>query len=183
LTIAPTGTLSIIAGCSSGIEPLFAVSFVRKVMESTQLVETNPLFERIARREGFYSRELMMQIARTGTVQDIDEIPVKFRKIFLTALDIDPEWHIRMQAVFQKHVDNAIAKTVNLPPDASREDVEKVFLLAHRLRCKGVTVYRYGSKKEQVLYLGSRFPAAGGEEHAYADSEYAGGCPATFCSS
>ncbi len=99
----------------------------------------------------------------------------------MTALDIDAEWHIRMQSVFQKHVDNAIAKTVNLPPDASREDVERIFLLAHELKCKGVTIYRYGSKKQQVLYLGSRFAIGEGEEHAYADSEFAGGCPAPVC--
>lgn len=181
LTIAPTGSISIIAGCSSGIEPLFAVSFVRKVMEGTQLIETNSLFEKIAKEEGFYSKELMMQIARTGTIQDSNEIPPKFRKVFLTALDIDPEWHVRIQSAFQKYVDNAIAKTVNLPPEASLDTVRDVFMLAYKLLCKGVTVYRYGSKKEQVLYLGSRFAARGGDEHVFADPEYAGGCPAIVC--
>lgn len=181
LTIAPTGSISIIAGCSSGIEPLFAVSFVRKVMEGTQLVETNSLFEKIAREEGFYSKELMMQIARTGTIQDSNEIPPKFRKVFLTALDIDPEWHVRIQAAFQKYVDNAIAKTVNMLPEASLDNVRDVFMLAYKLQCKGVTVYRYGSKKEQVLYLGSRFAARGGDEHVFAEPEYAGGCPAIVC--
>ena len=180
-TIAPTGTISIIAGCSSGIEPLFAISFVRSVMEGTQLIEINPLFEKIARREGFYSKDLMLEIARTGSIQGLKEVPAKFRRIFLTALDIDPEWHIRMQAAFQKYVDNAIAKTVNLPPDAGLDEVRKVFLLAHKLKCKGVTIYRYGSKKEQVLYLGSRFAVRSGEDHVLAESEYAGGCPADAC--
>jgi ribonucleoside-diphosphate reductase alpha chain len=181
LTIAPTGTISIIAGCSSGIEPLFAISFVRNVMGGTQLIETNPLFEKIARKEGFYSKELMIKIARTGTVQEMKEVPTKFRRIFLSALDIDPQWHVRMQAAFQKFVDNAIAKTVNLLPEASLDDVREVFLLAYKLKCKGVTVYRYGSKKEQVLYLGSRFTPRIGEEHVSAESEYAGGCPAIVC--
>lgn len=181
LTIAPTGSISIIAGCSSGIEPLFAISFVRKVMEGTQLIETNGLFENTAKEEDFYSKELMTQIARTGTIQEIDGIPTKFRQVFLTALDIDPEWHIRVQAAFQKYVDNAIAKTVNLPPEASPDDVKEAFLLAHRLKCKGVTVYRYGCKKEQVLYLGSHFAADDNEEHVYAEPEYAGGCPAIIC--
>jgi len=181
LTIAPTGSISIIAGCSSGIEPLFAISFIRNVMEGTQLIETNPLFEKIAKEEGFFSKELMIEITRTGTIQDMKKIPAKYRRVFLTALDIDPQWHLRMQATFQKHVDNAIAKTVNLPPEASLDDVRDIFLLAHKLKCKGVTVYRYGCKKEQVLYLGSRFTTGREEEHVYAEPEYAGGCPAIVC--
>ncbi|MCW4034717.1 MAG: vitamin B12-dependent ribonucleotide reductase, partial [Candidatus Bathyarchaeota archaeon] len=147
-TIAPTGTISIIAGCSSGIEPVFAVALVRNVMEGTKLLEVQPTFERLAKSRGFYSKELMMQVAKTGSVQKLDEVPVDVRPVFVTSLDIAPSWHVRMQAAFQKFVDNAVSKTVNLPYDATVEDVRQVYLLAHKLRCKGITVYRYGSKKD-----------------------------------
>lgn len=150
-TIAPTGTLSIIAGCSSGIEPLFAVSFVRTVMEGTKLLEINPHFEEVARDNGFFSRELMERISGTGSIDGIDEIPDDVRKAFVTAHDITPEDHVRMQVAFQKYVDNAVSKTVNFPNSATTGDVEKVYLLAHRLGCKGLTVYRDGSRDEQVL--------------------------------
>ncbi|MEM2924507.1 MAG: vitamin B12-dependent ribonucleotide reductase [Methanocellales archaeon] len=176
-TIAPTGTISIIAGASSGIEPLFAVSYIRDVMEGTRLIEVNPYFEEIAMKRGFYSEELMLEVAKRGSIQQIESIPLDIRRIFVTALDIAPEWHVKMQAAFQKYVDNAVAKTVNLPHDATIEDVREVFMLAYKLRCKGITVYRYGSKKTQVLYIGS-IP---GEEHVSAASEYSGGCPAWEC--
>jgi len=153
-TIAPTGTLSIIAGCSSGIEPLFGVAFIRNVMDNDELVEVNPLFKEIAKREGFYSDELMRRIAEEGTLKEIEEIPEKWRKVFRTAHDISPEWHVRIQAAFQKYVDNAVSKTVNFPRTASKEDVEKVYLLAYELGCKGVTIYRDGSREEQVLNIG-----------------------------
>jgi len=178
-TIAPTGSISIIAGCSSGIEPLFAISFMRKVLEGTRLFEINPLFETIAKERGFYSAELLEEIAGTGSVQKTKGVPEDVKRVFVTALDISPEWHVRMQAAFQKYTDNAVSKTVNLPHDATVEDVEKVFWLAYRLRCKGITVYRYGSKPEQVLNIGEiktekrRFVAA--------ESEYAGGCPTKTC--
>jgi len=150
-TIAPTGTLSIIAGCSSGIEPLFALSFVRNVMDNDRLLEVNPYFERIARQKRFYSPELMDTIARKGTIREIKEIPEDDRKVFVTAHDVVPEWHIRMQAAFQKYTDNAVSKTVNLPRDATAEDVKKVYDLAYELQCKGVTIYRDGSRENQVL--------------------------------
>ena len=154
-TIAPTGTISIIAGCSSGIEPLFAVSFLRNIMEGTRLLEVNPLFEEAARREGFYSDELMMKVARKGSIKELEEIPPKLRRLFVTALDIEPEWHVRIQAAFQKYTDNAVSKTINFPHHATPRDVEKAFLLAYELGCKGITVYRYGSREEQVLNVGA----------------------------
>jgi ribonucleoside-diphosphate reductase alpha chain len=150
-TIAPTGTLSIIAGCSSGIEPLFALSFVRNVMDNDELMEVNPYFERVAMERGFFSRELMDLIARRGSVSDIEEIPEDVRRTFVTAHDVSPEWHIRMQSAFQKYTDNAVSKTVNLPKDATVDDVLKVYNLAYELGCKGVTIYRDGSKENQVL--------------------------------
>jgi ribonucleoside-diphosphate reductase alpha chain len=150
-TIAPTGTLSIIAGCSSGIEPLFALSFVRRVMDNDELLEVNPCFETVAKERGFYSHELMDRIAKKGSIRDMNEIPEDIREIFVTAHDVNPEWHIRMQAAFQKHTDNAVSKTVNLPMDATIDDVSKVYNLAYKLGCKGVTIYRDGSKENQVL--------------------------------
>lgn len=160
-TIAPTGTLSIIANCSSGIEPLFAVSFVRTVMDNDRLVEVNPLFEEIAVKRGFYSRELMALIAEHGSVQDIPEVPEDVRRIFVTAHDIAPEWHIRMQAAFQRHTDNAVSKTVNFPNEATPDDVRRVYDLAYELGVKGVTIYRDGSKEGQVLSTGKTQKAAG----------------------
>lgn len=153
-TIAPTGTLSIMAGCSSGIEPLFAVSFVRNVMEGTKLIEVNPHFERVAKERGFWSRELMERIAEKGSIHDFDEIPDDIKALFVTAHDITPMEHIAMQGAFQKYVDNAVSKTVNFPHNASPKDVEDVYLFAYNLNCKGVTVYRDGSREEQVLSTG-----------------------------
>jgi ribonucleoside-diphosphate reductase alpha chain len=150
-TIAPTGTISIISNTSSGIEPLFAVSYVRQVLDNDILLEVHPLFEKIARERGFYSKELMKTIAEHGTIQDLDEIPEDVRDIFVTSHDITPEDHIRMQAVFQNHTDNAVSKTVNFCSDAAREDVAKVYRLAYESGCKGVTIYRDGSRDMQVL--------------------------------
>ncbi|MCD6448183.1 MAG: vitamin B12-dependent ribonucleotide reductase, partial [Thermoplasmata archaeon] len=152
-TIAPTGSISIIAGCSSGIEPLFGISFVRNVLdEEDRLYEINPYFEKIAKEMGFFSEELLKKIAdNNGSVQGIEEVPQEVQRIFVTALDIPPEWHVRMQAAFQKYVDNATSKTINLREDASVEDVRKAYLLAYKLKCKGITVYRYGSRPEQVI--------------------------------
>ena len=153
-TIAPTGTLSIIAGCSSGIEPLFAVSFVRNVLEGTKMYEVNPHFESIAKERGFWSKELIEKIAEKGSLKDIEEVPEDVKKTFITAHDISPLDHVRMQAAFQKHVDNAVSKTVNFSHNACPKDVEDVYYLAYGLGCKGLTVYRDGSREEQVLSTG-----------------------------
>ena len=179
-TIAPTGTISVIAGTTSGIEPLFAISFVRDVMEGVRLLETSPEFERAAREGGFYSEQLMMEIAHLGGVRGNAAIPTEVRNIFATALDMDADWHIRMQAAFQEQVDNAVSKTVNLPHDAGIDDVRRAFVLAWELGCKGITVFRYGSRRQQVLYLSDS--ALGDENHhVLAGAEYAGGCPAVDC--
>ncbi len=153
-TIAPTGTLSIIASCSSGIEPLFAVSYVRTVMEGTKLIEVNPQFEMVAKERGFWNRELMEKIAEKGSIKEFKEIPDDVKAVFVTAHDIKPEEHIAMQAAFQKHVDNAVSKTVNFSHNATTKDVEEVYRLAYKTGCKGVTVYRDGSREEQVLTTG-----------------------------
>jgi len=152
-TIAPTGTISIIAGpCSSGIEPIFALVYSRNVLEGERLLELDPSFEEEVKRRGFYSEALLERIAQNnGSIRDIREIPEDIRRIFRTALDIEPSWHIKMQAVFQKYTDNAVSKTINLPNNATEEDVREAYLLAYELGCKGVTVYRDGSRKKQVL--------------------------------
>ncbi|MGC8885305.1 MAG: adenosylcobalamin-dependent ribonucleoside-diphosphate reductase [Candidatus Nanoarchaeia archaeon] len=182
-TIAPTGTISIIAGCSSGIEPLFALSFVRNVLEGTRLLEVNPIFEAVARQRGFYSEELMAKIAKSGSVQNIKEVPADVRRVFVTALDISWKWHVRMQAAFQKWTDNAVSKTINFPAEATVEDVRKAFELAYKLKCKGLTVYRYGSKPEQVLYIGEIEKKIKPEAEPYvlAPSETAGWCASPLC--
>jgi ribonucleoside-diphosphate reductase alpha chain len=155
-TIAPTGTISIIAGpCSSGIEPLFAISYYRNVMDNDKLVEVEPLFEEAAKERGFYSRELMEKIAESGSLKDIEGVPEDVKRIFVTSHDIAPDWHVRMQAAFQKFVHNATSKTINFPHDASVEEVRNSYLLAYELGCKGITVYRDKSREEQVLNIGS----------------------------
>jgi ribonucleoside-diphosphate reductase alpha chain len=153
-TIAPAGTISIIAGTSSGIEPIFALAFVRHVLDGKELLEVNPLFEALAKKERFYSEDLMREIALSGQVQDILEVPEKIKKLFVTAHDISPEDHIRMQAAFQKYTDNAVSKTVNFSHEATVDDVAKVYQLAYELGCKGVTIYRDRSRERQVLYKG-----------------------------
>lgn len=155
-TIAPTGTLSILAGCSSGIEPVFALSYVRRVMDGDELLEVNPLFESTAKERGFYSKELMARIAEKGTIAHMEEIPEDVRRVFVTAHDVSPEWHIRMQAAFQNHTDNAVSKTVNLPREATADDVQSIYDMAFDLCCKGVTIYRDGSKQNQVLSVAEK---------------------------
>lgn len=153
-TIAPTGTISIICGASSGIEPYFSICFVRNVLDNQRLLEVNPLFEQIARERGFYTPGLMDRIAETGSVQGIEEVPEEVRRLFPTALEIEPEWHIRIQAAFQDFTDNATSKTVNCPYTTTIEDIGRIYRLAYELGCKGVTVYRDGSREVQVLTAG-----------------------------
>ena len=153
-TIAPTGTISIIAGTSSGIEPLFALAFVRHALEGARLLEVSPLFERMAAERDIYTPDLKMGLARKGSVKNMAGVPQDLKDLFVTALDIPPEQHVRIQAAFQKYTDNAVSKTVNLAKSATVSDILNVFNLAYDLGCKGVTVFRYGSRS-QVLYLGN----------------------------
>ncbi len=153
-TIAPTGTLSIIAGCSSGVEPLFALSFARHVMDGEKLVEANPYFEEALRKTGSWSENLMREVVRKGSIAHLPHLPEELRKVFVTAMDIEPVWHLKMQAAFQKYTDNAVSKTVNLPHTATQEDISKIYWMAFEQGCKGVTVYRDGCKSSQVLCTG-----------------------------
>lgn len=182
-TIAPTGTISILAGCSSGIEPLFAISFVRNVLSGTKLFEVNPFFEEIAKKRGFYSKELMDRISREGSLKNIASIPEDIKRIFVTAFDVTPLEHLNIQAAFQKYTDNSVSKTINLPASAAVEDVSEIYLSAHKLKCKGITIYRYGSKEGQVLSFG---PKEAKEPKVLSDivvaeSEYSGGCVTGTC--
>ncbi|MCD4787657.1 MAG: vitamin B12-dependent ribonucleotide reductase [Desulfobacterales bacterium] len=154
-TIAPTGTISIIAGTSSGIEPVFAVAYIRRVLDGKSLHEMHPIFIKKAKAEGFYSKELAEETARTGSVQHIDAVPDHIKRLFRTSHDISPEWHIKMQTAFQKYTDNAVSKTVNFPADATINDVEKVYSLAYQSGCKGVTIYRDGSRRGQAMSIGN----------------------------
>ncbi len=182
-TIAPTGTISIIAGCSSGVEPLFAISFVRNVLSGTKLFEINPIFEEVAKKGGIYSKEILAQIAQHGSLQKIKGIPKDIKRIFVTAFDVTPKQHLLLQAAFQKYTDNSVSKTINLPSDATVEDVRKIYVMAHKLGCKGITIYRYGSKEEQVLsfdYRKETQPLVTGDLIT-ADSDYSGGCITGTC--
>ena len=153
-TIAPTGTLSIIAGVSSGVEPVFAYVFIRNVMDGTELIEVNPILKNELIRRGIYSDELMKKIAAEGSLSHIPGIPDDMKKVFVSAHDVSPLWHVKMQAAFQRHIDNAVSKTVNFPSSATKEDVKEVYKLAYKLGCKGVTIYRDGSRDSQVLNVG-----------------------------
>ncbi|MDZ4834240.1 MAG: adenosylcobalamin-dependent ribonucleoside-diphosphate reductase [Candidatus Melainabacteria bacterium] len=157
-TIAPTGTISIIAGTSSGIEPLFAISYVRRVLGGTELIEVNPLFEKVAKERGFYSEELMERIAREGTLKNVEGVPDDIKKVFVSSHDIGYSWHVRMQAAFQKYTDNAVSKTINFPVEATFDDIEKAYLLAWELGLKGITVYRDASRQSQVLNIAKTDP-------------------------
>jgi ribonucleoside-diphosphate reductase alpha chain len=150
-TIAPTGTLSIIANSSSGIEPVFAVTYIRNIMDNTKLIEVHPYFQQVAEERGFYTPELMNLITQKGTIRGVSEVPADIQQLFVTAHDIEPIWHIRMQAAFQKYTNNAVSKTVNLPEEATIEDIKTIYMLAYKSGCKGVTIYRDKSREEQVL--------------------------------
>lgn len=182
-TVAPTGTISIIAGCSSGIEPLFALSYVRNVLSGTRFFETHPLFEMELQRRGLYSKELMAEVGRVGSLRDIASIPDDLKKVFITSFDVSAEIHLRIQAAFQAHTDNSVSKTINLPADATVEDVRHIFMIAHELKCKGITIYRYGTKRGQVLSFDSRSLGEREEELNFimAESEYSGGCHSGLC--
>ncbi|MCD6271272.1 MAG: vitamin B12-dependent ribonucleotide reductase [Deltaproteobacteria bacterium] len=160
-TIAPTGTISIIAGTSSGIEPIFALTYARHVLDKKKLIELHPIFVEKAKKKGFFNDELVKAISETGSIQQVDKIPSYFKKIFVTSHDISAEWHVKIQAAFQKFTDNAVSKTINLSFDATPEDIERAYLSAYHKGCKGVTIYRYGSRDRQVLNIEA---AAGGAE-------------------
>ncbi|MCH7705416.1 MAG: TSCPD domain-containing protein, partial [Chloroflexi bacterium] len=159
---APTGTISAIAGAASGVEPIFALAYVKNVLDGKQLREVNPLFLRIAHERGFYSEHLMEEVARTGSCQSIDDVPDDVKRLFKTAMEIDYRAHVRMQAAFQAHTDLAVSKTINMRNDAKVEDVAQAYLMAYENGCKGITVYRDGSKPVQVLEV----QGARGEEDA-----------------
>ena len=153
-TIAPTGTLSIIAGCSSGIEPLFALSYTRNILDGARLVEVNPYFEEAARRGGFYAKELMQKLAEGAHLSEIEGVPEESKRLFVTAHEISPEWHVRVQAAFQRSTDNAVSKTVNFPHEATKEDIARVYMMAYDEGLKGITIYRDRSRDAQVLVTG-----------------------------
>ena len=175
-TIAPTGTISIIAGCSSGIEPLFALSYYRNIMEGSRLLEENELFREAATLRGFYSRDLAAEVARRGSVAGMEQVPEDVRRVFVTAFDVPPAWHVKMQAAFQKHTDNAVSKTINLPAAATHDDVREAYMLAYDLRCKGITIYRYGSVAGQVLEVAAGAAEEQGRPFAAAPAEFTGEC-------
>ncbi|MEO0101617.1 MAG: adenosylcobalamin-dependent ribonucleoside-diphosphate reductase [candidate division WOR-3 bacterium] len=175
-TIAPTGTISIIAGVSSGIEPLFALSYVRVALGGHRLLETNEYFEEVLKKKGLYSSFLVREVAERGSIRNISGLPEEMKRLFVTALDISYEWHIKMQAAFQRYIDNGVSKTINLPYEASPETVRQAYLLAWRLQCKGITIYRYGSKEEQVLYI-----KAPTKDFLTVNGEFSGGCPEGVC--
>ncbi len=154
-TIAPTGTLSMIAGCSSGVEPVFAYVYIRNIMDGTEMIEVNPVLRYELEKRGLFSKELMRKVAKEGSLAHIDEIPEEIKNVFVCSHDITPEYHIRMQAAFQRHTDNAVSKTINMPNTATKQDVSNCYMLAYKLGCKGVTIYRDGSRDGQVLNIGS----------------------------
>jgi ribonucleoside-diphosphate reductase alpha chain len=151
--IAPTGTISIIANCSSGIEPVYSPVFIRQILDGSKTIQINPIFEQIAQKHGFYNKKLENRIARTGSIQNIEQIPPKIRKVFRCAYDIKPQWHIRMQAAFQQHCDAAVSKTINFNEKTTVAAVDKAYKLAYRLDCKGVTIYRRHSRDSEPMSL------------------------------
>lgn len=175
-TVAPTGTISILAGCSSGIEPLFAVSYVRKTSDGREIAECSTLFEQMLKKKKIWSLNLCRRVLNEGGFSEIPEIPDEIKSVFVTAHQIPYEWQVNIAAAFQKHADNGVSKTVNLPKTASKEDIKNIFLLAHKLKCKGITAFRSGCSKEGVL---SVKPEDTGR--IILESEFSGGCPASYC--
>ena len=177
-TVAPTGTLSIIADCSGGIEPMFSVAFQRNILGGTQLLEVNQVFEQLARQQDFYRPQLIEQIAERGSLADFDEIPESIRKVFVCAHDIEPHWHVRMQAAFQENCDAAISKTINFPNHATVEQVDQIYRLAHELDCKGITVYRDGCRSGQPMAKADSPPAESPDSESSENSQgLVGGLP------
>ncbi len=153
-SISPTGTISILAGTSSGCEPLYALAYQRTVLGSNEIMCINSIFEKVAKKRGFYSPELMRRIGKVGSVQQFKEVPKDVRDVFVTAPEISPKWHVKMQSTLQKHVDNSISKTINFPHTAAIRDIEEAYLLAWKAKCKGITIYRDGSYEDQVMSIG-----------------------------
>ncbi|ETW21294.1 adenosylcobalamin-dependent ribonucleoside-diphosphate reductase [Mycobacterium gastri] len=174
-SVAPTGTISLIAGTTAGIEPMFAIAFTRAIV-GRHLLEVNPCFDRLARDQGFYRDELIAEIAQRGGVRGYPRLPAEVRAAFPTAAEIAPQWHLRMQAAVQRHVDAAVSKTVNLPAAATVEDVRALYLAAWKAKVKGITVYRYGSRHGQVLSYAAPEPVL-----AQAGTEFSGGCAGRSC--
>jgi ribonucleoside-diphosphate reductase alpha chain len=155
-TIAPTGTLSLIANCSSGIEPIFAIQYTRRALEDMEFQITDPLFLGLGEKEGFMSEAVIRSLAEGASLQDLSDVPQRMKEVFVTTFEIAPVWHIKIQAAFQQYTDNAVSKTINFPRNATREDVKEAYLMAYRERCKGITIYRSGSKSGQVLACGTK---------------------------
>jgi ribonucleoside-diphosphate reductase alpha chain len=155
-TIAPTGTLSLLANCSSGIEPLFAIRYTRKALEDMEFQVTDPLFIELGEQKGFLNPELLKALSEGASLQDLPQVPKEVTELFITTFEIPPVWHVKIQAVFQEYTDNAVSKTINFPRDATKEEVRKAFLMAYQERCKGITIYRSGSKPSQVLACGTK---------------------------
>jgi len=155
-TIAPTGTIGMIADASGGIEPQFSLAYTRLTLDNQEFIYTNKYLERELKKRGIYSEELMRKIAKTGMLQDIEEIPEDLKKVYVTSREIDTEWHIKMQAAFQKYTHNAVSKTINMPNSASIDDVKKAYKMAYDLKCKGLTIYRDNSRQVQILTSGTK---------------------------
>jgi ribonucleoside-diphosphate reductase alpha chain len=153
-TVAPTGTLSIIAGCSCGIEPLFSVAFVRHMLDGERHLDINPHFESAARQAGVWTPDLAKRLVRCNHLHEQEDVPDQIRRVFVTAHEVSPEWHVRIQSAFQRHTDAAVSKTVNFPHEATREDIAKVFIMAYESGLKGITVYRDGSRELQPQCTG-----------------------------
>ena len=184
-TIAPTGTLSILAGTSGGIEPVFALAFYRRVLDGQELLEVNGPFRRFAERRGLWSEDLARRLAAGEHLRDVDGMDEALPALFVTAHDIAPDWHVRMQAAFQELIDGAISKTINLPSGAAPDDVDRVYRLAYELGCKGVTVYRDGCRPGQPMAMGPAVGACPQCRSPIAEESRCSRCPqcgATLCS-